>query len=1313
MRAQLCRRTDRATSESNLKKGRETAKQRPRRALPDYGALRHAVEPLETRRLFAAITVTTTADTIALDTFATLREAVTSINNQADVNNDVTVNRVGLYASQPGGTPDVINFNIAGGGVHTINVTGSPEPTIIKPLTIDGYSQSGASVNTLANSDNAVILIELNGTSAGAGANGLTLGSGSAGSTIRGLAVNRFSGNGIVIQSNGNSILGNFVGTNAAGTARSPNGTFPNSGDGIRIENASNNQIGSTNLADRNIASGNSIDGIHILGTLVLPATGNILQGNFVGVAADGVSSVGNRTDIAPAPGTAEGNNLFGIEISGGNLNTVGGSVANARNVVGFNADGIELDNGGQQNIIEGNFVGVGADGVTPAGNILHGIVIRSSNGFGPPLGPAQAGEPGTSFNRIGGTAAGAGNLVEFNAAAGVAVFGNPVSASGQPNVGNAIEGNSIYQNGRGSLTLSSAPTPLLGIDLSNQFAFPRDDGFTANNSQGHGAANDPNNFQNFPILTAVTPGASTTDISGNLSASPNTTYRVELFANNSDPLGLPAEGQQFVGFVNVTTDGAGQVSFTTTVNTVVLPGQVVTATATDPVGNTSEFSPTHIDVTVTGTGDTVAVDGLVTLREAIISSNAGAPVNADVLATQNFGDINHINFNISGGGVQTISPTTALPTITRPVVIDGYTQPGSSVNTLANGDDAVLNIVLDGSNAGTAANGLKISAGNSTVEGLVIHGFVNDTTQADQLSAGGNGIVLFSGGGNVISGNILGSNNGVGSPASGSGVLIGTSIGNVIGGTTPAARNILSGNGVAGVYVKDTLSLANVIQGNFIGTDVSGTAALGNQGSGIYLNDGNQTVIGGSTAAARNVISGNGFDGVSIGGSGTRVEGNFIGTDVTGTAALGNGRDGVSIFNQSNNIVGGPLSGEGNVIAFNQQNGVNVITNVILNAIRGNSIFSNVGLGIDLNGDGVTPNDPNDADGVNPFPLPNHLQNFPVLGTAVSSNGSITITGIINTNANVPIMIDFYASPAADPSGFGEGKTYLGALPVALDASSNNASFTAILPYILPAGQVITATATDVSNAPYGDTSEFSQAIGVTVPPSPPVLPPTIKINDVSLTEGNSGTKDFNFTVTLSHSSSSTVTVHYNTQNGTASSASDYQFKSGTLTFSPGQTSKTVTIKVNGDTTIEANETFFVKLSSPTNATISDSSGTGTIVNDDPTKPKLSVSGSSNTEGNSGLKAFTFKVTMDKAWSQTVSVHYATSNGTAIAGSDYNSASGTVTFAAGETVKTVTVFVKGDLAHEADETFFVKLSSAVNATIAVGTGKGTIRNDD
>jgi hypothetical protein len=593
---------------------------------------RLAFDSLEDRTVPAIITVTTTADTIATDGLATLREAITSINNQADVNADVTLNRVGSYGSFI--TPDAINFNIVGLGVHTIAVTGTPEPTINSPVIINGYTQGLASPNTLADADNAVILIQLDGTGAGAGADGLTLGPGSPGSTIKGLDITNFAGNGIVVQTGINNILGNFIGVNPAGTAPMSNGTFPNSGDGIRIVGASNNQIGSTNPADRNIVSGNSLVGIHIVGTLSAPAADNLIQGNFVGVAADGKSSVGNRTDPAPAPGTAEGNNLFGIEISGGNFNTIGGATASARNVVGFNGDGIEIDNGGQHNVILGNFVGVGADGVTPAGNLLHGIALRSSNGFSSPLGPAQPNEPGVSFNQIGGTTAPDANRIQFNGAAGIAVFGNPVAASGPPNIGNAIEGNSIFENGR------SDPAILVGIDLTNGFLFPSDDGSTANDSHGHGAPNDPNNFQDSPVLTSVVSAAGKTIVTGTLKSSPNAPVRVEFFASNPDPAGGRPEGQQLVGVINVFTNASGDAPFSASLNGTVAIGRIITATAADAVGNTSEFSAGLTVSRAQGQPPTAQA-----LQAAVQAIQALRPSGAR-LAAFAFGDVSGDNVN-------------------------------------------------------------------------------------------------------------------------------------------------------------------------------------------------------------------------------------------------------------------------------------------------------------------------------------------------------------------------------------------------------------------------------------------------------------------------------------------------------------------------------------------------------------------------------------------------------------------------------------------------------------------------------------------
>lgn len=227
--------------------------------------------------------------------------------------------------------------------------------------------------------------------------------------------------------------------------------------------------------------------------------------------------------------------------------------------------------------------------------------------------------------------------------------------------------------------------------------------------------------------------------------------------------------------------------------------------------------------------------------------------------------------------------------------------------------------------------------------------------------------------------------------------------------------------------------------------------------------------------------------------------------------------------------------------------------------------------------------------------------------------------------------------------------------------------------------------------------------------------VPLTVRIGDVSLGEGNSGTKMFPLEVSLSGTSTSKVTVKYATANSSATAGSDYTaVPTPTLiTIPAGQTTKMINITVKGDTTKEANETFFVNLTSPMGVTISDAQGTGTILNDD--GPVLKINNVSKAEGNSGTVAFTFTVTLSPANTNTVTVKYATANGTATAGSDYTAVSTptSIVFTPGRTSNTVSINVKGDATKEANETFFVNLKSPSGATIFDGQGKGTIVNDD
>jgi probable HAF family extracellular repeat protein len=227
--------------------------------------------------------------------------------------------------------------------------------------------------------------------------------------------------------------------------------------------------------------------------------------------------------------------------------------------------------------------------------------------------------------------------------------------------------------------------------------------------------------------------------------------------------------------------------------------------------------------------------------------------------------------------------------------------------------------------------------------------------------------------------------------------------------------------------------------------------------------------------------------------------------------------------------------------------------------------------------------------------------------------------------------------------------------------------------------------------------------------PPSPPAL--TIK--DVMVTEGNIATSSAVFTVSLSAASSDTVTVNFATANGSATAGSDYEPASGTLTFAPGETSKTITVPVYGDRLGEPNETFFVNLSNPTNATIADGQGLGTILDDE---PRISISDVSKKEGKKNQTTlFTFTVTLSAAYDQPVTMSFKTTDGTAkTSDNDYVAKTGTLTFAPGETTKTITIEVKGDSKKEADETFYLDLFGlSSNALFTKNRGLGTILNDD
>ena len=263
-----------------------------------------------------------------------------------------------------------------------------------------------------------------------------------------------------------------------------------------------------------------------------------------------------------------------------------------------------------------------------------------------------------------------------------------------------------------------------------------------------------------------------------------------------------------------------------------------------------------------------------------------------------------------------------------------------------------------------------------------------------------------------------------------------------------------------------------NVIEGSYIGSDVSGTIGLGNGEHGIQISNTSGHTIGGTTPGSGNVISGNNWSGVSIqlgGSTNNLIQGNYIGTDPSGTIPVPNTLGGIVIEQgATDNTIGGTVAGSGNVIAFNSGDGVKLEdASTDANVIQGNSIFSNAGLGINLDSDGVTPNDDGDGD-----TGPNSRQNFPVLTSAnTDGTANLYLGGVINGRILQTFRVEFFANLAADPSGHGEGETYLGFTTV-MTGLLGNGEFNIILPAIVSVGSFITATATDQTT---NDTSEFS----------------------------------------------------------------------------------------------------------------------------------------------------------------------------------------------------------------------------------------------
>jgi hypothetical protein len=993
-----------------------------------------------------------------------------------------------------GATDTVIGGTAAGAGNL---ISGGADGILLSvggPLMTTGTLVQGNYIGT--NAAGTAALGNFDGIGINAGATATTIGG-----TVPG-ARNVISGNtrqGIDINGNGNVVEGNYIGTDPSGTVAVANG-----GDGIRFASgAANNTVGGTAAGAGNLISGNSQYGVQITAgnnSAAAPCDNNSVLGNYIGTNAAGDAAIPNQ--------------YSGVIIEGGGqYNTIGGNVAGARNIISGNSiDGITIsDVGTIQNVVAGNYVGLNVDGSAAVANGRDGIDIVQG---------AQSNRIGTDGD--GNADAAERNVVSGNARNGVIVWGNAsqnivagnyigTSADGENGVPNAYGvwiGNGSYANRIGTS----------GHDADN---IGERNVISGNSNVGLTFADSGTN-QNTAAGNYIGVDAAGTHPLGNLGDGIDVNGQGNIVGTNGDGAGDASEGNVIAangGFgVSIYGDGTSQ--------TVVAGNLIGRTDPSEPSSFGNGFGLGSRDgVLIAAPGNRVGTNGdgvSDALERNIISGNArngilifGAAAHDNIVAgnylgtdvTGNIGLGNGLRgVSVQGGAQHTIIGTNGDGV--------GDANEGNLISANGGNEIAVSDVgtdytVIAGNLVGTNAAGTAALGNARGSDVLVSNGAqhtrigtngdgVSDALERNVMAAGAVvGVNLFGSSYNVVAGNYIGTN--AAGNVSGdfgnfyAGVQVWQNVGTRIGVNAsdpdPAAeRNVISGNAFAGLAsdiannvfgpggydgILIGLSTATTIAGNYLGTDASGGQALGNAEAGVYVYQSQNVLVGTNAGVAleANVISGNYITGVTLDGSqAVTVAGNLIGTNAAATGPLGNIGDGVLIYNSStNNMIGGPAPGAGNVIANNTGAGVDVLDSGSTgNTIRGNSIYSNAHLGIDLGGDGVTLNDSHGHVG------PNSFQNYPVLTSATSTGGSLTIAGTLASSPGSTFTIDFYSSSSVDPSGYGQGEHYLGSVPVTTNGSGL-ASFSAA--FASDSGRpFITATATDAA----GNTSEFSHALQI-----------------------------------------------------------------------------------------------------------------------------------------------------------------------------------------------------------------------------------------
>lgn len=901
------------------------------------------LEHLELRRLLSAtITVNGVGDDDSPNGMLTLREAI-RLSNGTKAFSSLSPEEKQLVQGAPGeNTLDTIKFNLPVDGTRTIVVGEGGLPSIFEPLIIDGTTQPGFNAST------HVPVVAIDASAAGDFHSGLDIVGG--GSVVKGLAIHGAPGSGILLRlRGGNTIMGNFIGTDLTGTVTE---SYGNRGAGIHILDSPDNQIGDANPGEGNLISGN-------LGGVVISngaSTGNRVYNNFIGTDVTGTKSLGNRFHgvlVTAQPGRTD-------YASG---TSIGGALANQGNVISGNKEnGVAIVRGAGNKVL-GNWIGTNSDGSDQLGNSRDGVWVIDA--------------PDT---RIGGEEVHARNVISSNLRHGIQI-------SGSGAVGTLVQGNLIGTDGTGLQNFGTD-----GTDLQN-FGNLRHGIFVGEYVEDSDSA---------PVLPPVVGAPSRTIIGGTTTAARNV-------ISDNDRDGIHIEGRASSTFVLgnfIGTDINGTQPLGNAIN-----GVTILNSTDSIVGGMKDSSDNLIqsgNLISANKEKGVHVDGLFALHNLVLANIIGLNLTGTEAMGNGAGVFVGIGASSNTIGRTTFAERNVISGNALGVAVFGNSNviQGNYIGTDVGGDRAIGNKIggvivagdfntiggeqedafnLRGGNliSGNIGNGIQIqsTASDNTVKGNFIgtdrsgqervsntqNGILIDNAQrntigGETLTPGFSPGNLIAGNGddgiyikgadaqnNRVQGNVIGLNNfGELTSNSGSGVRIEQGSGNTIGGIPTSGKtvgNVISGN-LHGVVVLNGGN--NKISGNLIGTDKTGAMRMGNIEAGVTLQDSSGNVVGGESQEERNIISGNLGFGVAIIrplSTGNTVKGNFIGTDLAGAAPVPNSKDGVTIaLGAEKNVIGGRLPQRANVISGNLGDGVSILGPGGFNDLLGNSI----GVGVD-----------------------------------------------------------------------------------------------------------------------------------------------------------------------------------------------------------------------------------------------------------------------------------------------------------------------------------------------------------------------------